>query len=378
MTTTTTRDGTAKARRTNSQLEGKGPGRNNFQSFSCYLLTMKNNQLHNLTKTYPPCLMDQVQDALSTYNYSCVEGEEQLKALSLWPVENIFWWIRDSDPHAALSFDRLHASHDSAGGRNALQDVKRILSMLGHEVEAKVEAYISNFPRWCGLSHFKNALNVTFLDGNKKHDLAKDIFYACLNVLTKDKTPKGYCLLHVLASYLELDSLISLDIHTERMIEMIEAELLRFSGALKILHVNEHQLAAKLLRMHIDHHMNWSQVQAQVSDGGLDLEETDGDDPRAFEVQKWIIIPPDLEIRGYKYLKVNYESLVDWKLNTNHLRCNPMFHGAPQYDCAVVQLTEADVTFIRLMSIFSCKIPDICSIDLAFVQPFTAKTGASH
>ncbi|KAI6154539.1 hypothetical protein EDD17DRAFT_1764827 [Pisolithus thermaeus] len=141
--------------------------------------------------------------------------------------------IRDFDPHVALSFDHLHALHDGMGGRHALQVVKRFLSMLGCEAEAKVEAYISNFPRWHGLSHFKNALNVTFLDGNKKCNLAKEIFYACLDVLTKDKAPEGYCPLHVLASYLGLDSLIGLDVHMEKTIEMIKAELLRFSGALK-------------------------------------------------------------------------------------------------------------------------------------------------
>ncbi|KAI6018519.1 hypothetical protein BKA83DRAFT_4057807, partial [Pisolithus microcarpus] len=34
--------------------------------------------------------------------------------------------------------------------------------------------------------------------------------------------------------------------------------------------------------------------------------------------------------------------------------------------------------FIHLICIFSCEIPDVCSINLAFVQPFTAKMGASH
>ncbi|KIK27796.1 hypothetical protein PISMIDRAFT_8179 [Pisolithus microcarpus 441] len=155
--------------------------------------------------------MDQAQDTLSTYNYSHVAGKEQLKALGLWPVENVFWQIKNSDPHTALSFDHLHASHDSVGGRYTLQDIKKILSVLGCEAEAKVEDYISKFPQWRGLSHFKNVLNATFSDGNEKHDLAKEIFYACLSIFTKDWTLEGYRLLHVLTSYLELDSLIGLD-----------------------------------------------------------------------------------------------------------------------------------------------------------------------
>ncbi|KAG2028374.1 hypothetical protein BDR03DRAFT_808274, partial [Suillus americanus] len=38
----------------------------------------------------------------------------------------------------------------------------------------------------------------------------------------------GYCLLHVICSYLKLDSLIRLDVHMEWTIAMIEDELLVF------------------------------------------------------------------------------------------------------------------------------------------------------
>ncbi|KAI5993410.1 hypothetical protein EDC04DRAFT_2613357 [Pisolithus marmoratus] len=185
--------------------------------------------------------------------------------------------IRNSDPHTAISFDHLHASHDGVGGRHVLHDMKIILHALGCDTEAEVENYIFKFPRWHGLSHFKSAINVTFSDGNKKHDLVKEMFYACLNVFTKNSTPEGYQLLHVLTSYLELD---------KRTIGEIEVELLGFDRALKgyiecvekseayecqsnsraiasqILWVEEHMLAVKLLRMHIDHHMNWSELQA--------------------------------------------------------------------------------------------------------------------
>ncbi|KAI6028153.1 hypothetical protein EDC04DRAFT_2869153 [Pisolithus marmoratus] len=416
----------------------------------CPVCLIPINELHNLAKTYPLCSMDQVQDMLSTYNYSCMAGEEWLKAIGLWPIENVFWHIRNSDPHATLTFDCLHSSHDGVGGRHTLQDVKKILNALGHEAE--------------------NTINITFLDGNKKHDLVKEIFYACLNVFTKKQTPKGYSLLHILTSYLELDSLICLDVHMESMIEMIEAELLRFNRALKVTHpwkhigatqnystcpnesmhgplkeayewqsngravasqilrVDEHMLAAKLLRTCIDHHMNWSQLQARGLDDDSDLEEPDNGpfeghiylgspcEPttvqnikadhsqmdRAFvefckklstfcnkSLMSYGYQPDPIELHNwehnshfypylyeYKYLKVNYESLVNWKLTTDHLQCNPMFFGVPRYDCAIVQLTEVDTAFICLICIFSCKVPDICSIDLALAQPFTMKTGA--
>ncbi|KAI6022327.1 hypothetical protein PISMIDRAFT_114155, partial [Pisolithus microcarpus 441] len=74
-------------------------------------------------------------------------------------------------------------------------------------------------------------------------------------------------------------------------------------------------------------------------------------------------------------LKVNYELLADWKVTTDHLRCSPSFYGQPWYDCALIQLTESETVFVHLISIFTCNIPDIGSISLAFVQPLTAKIG---
>ena len=38
----------------------------------------------------------------------------------------------------------------------------------------------------------------------------------------------------MLHSYLELDGLISLDVHTERTLSMIESELLKFNNSLKV------------------------------------------------------------------------------------------------------------------------------------------------
>ncbi|KAI6038298.1 hypothetical protein EDC04DRAFT_2868477 [Pisolithus marmoratus] len=358
----------------------------------CPVCLVPINKLHDLAKTYPLCLMDQAQDMLNTYNYSHMAGEEWLKAIGLWLVENVFWCIRNSDPHAALSFDHLHSSHDGVGGRHALQDVKKILNALGHEAEVE------------------------------------EIFYACLNVFTKKWTPEGYSLLHILASYLELNSLIGLNIHTESMIEMIKAELLRFNRALKGATQNYSTCLNESMHGPLKEAYEWQSngraVASQILclDDDSDLEEPDNGpfeghvylgslcEPttvqnieadcsrmdRAFvefhkklstfcnkslmsygyQVQKWIIIPPNLEIQEYKYLKVNYKSLVNWKLTTDHLQCNPMFFGVPQYDCAIIQLTEVDTAFVHLICIFSCKVPDICSIDLTLAQPFTTKMGA--
>ena len=39
-----------------------------------------------------------------------------------------------------------------------------------------------------------------------------------------------------------------------------------------------------------------------------------------------------------QYLKINYESMVDWKLATDHLCCNKSFHSFERRDHVIVQL----------------------------------------
>ena len=64
--------------------------------------------------------------------------------------------------------------------------------------------------------------------------LYQQVFYSLLNVLKKNTVPKGYALLKMLHSYLELDGLISLDVHMERTLSMIESELLKFNDSLEV------------------------------------------------------------------------------------------------------------------------------------------------
>ncbi|KIJ15702.1 hypothetical protein PAXINDRAFT_76786, partial [Paxillus involutus ATCC 200175] len=47
----------------------------------------------------------------------------------------------------------------------------------------------------------------------------------------------------------------------------------------------------------------------------------------------------------------------------------------PQYDCALVQLAADQTTFVRLIFMFSCEIPDLGNFQLALVQPYTAGIG---
>ena len=61
------------------------------------------------------------------------------------------------------------------------------------------------------------------------------MFYVALICLTQATSPEGYWLVRMLRNYLQLDSLIGLNIHTESTLIMIEEELLVFDKELKVL-----------------------------------------------------------------------------------------------------------------------------------------------
>lgn len=68
-------------------------------------------------------------------------------------------------------------------------------------------------------------------------------------------------------------------------------------------------------------------------------------------------------------MKSLYESLVDWKLKTDYLRCNADFHGNIRYDCVIISSSEHNF-FARLLMVFTYKCHD-ATFPFALIQPFT-------
>ncbi|KAI6035874.1 hypothetical protein EDC04DRAFT_2604784 [Pisolithus marmoratus] len=118
--------------------------------------------------------------------------------------------VEHSEPEQAASFKPLHSLHGGMGGKHMHEELKIAVSKLGHDFETKLEEHVSAFPHWQGLMHFDTVIHITFSDGNK--------------------------------IYLQLDSLIGLDIQTEKTIGMIENELIVFRDELKAYHACVHCL----------------------------------------------------------------------------------------------------------------------------------------
>ncbi|KIN97634.1 hypothetical protein M404DRAFT_32106 [Pisolithus tinctorius Marx 270] len=387
-------------------------------------------QLWDLKKTYEMHTTEQHKRALALFEEKKTVGEKKLKSLRLCPVKNTFWSVEHSEPEQAASFELLHSLHGGMGGKHIHGELRIVIS----------------------LAHFDTVIHITFSDGNKMRDLTRQCFYASLNILMLMMSRVGYQLLRMISSYLRLDTLIGLDVHTEKTLGMIEDELLIFRDELKlyrsfichlddmdlkdnwnfpkvhlwkhithdirskgvvhnysawpsekmhgplkdayqdcsngkdtvgqILRVDHHRLATKLIQACIDaenecvndatddnedHNTvlegNAKLGAPQQTHSLSDVENTNQNDwafdgfhwkletflntclpTYGFPLDKLIHIPP--KIQEYRYLKVQYASMVDWEVAMNYLRCNPSFHGRPRYDGALIQLLETKTAFI--------------------------------
>ncbi|CDO71089.1 hypothetical protein BN946_scf184844.g93 [Trametes cinnabarina] len=80
-----------------------------------------------------------------------------------------------------------------------------------------------------------------------------------------------------------------------------------------------------------------------------------------------IMLSAAMNISEYRLLRINYESLADWREETDLLRCSPNFFNQPRYDCVLLHATPS--FFARLILVFTCKVGDRIE-PLALVQPF--------
>ncbi|KIN98821.1 hypothetical protein M404DRAFT_966485 [Pisolithus tinctorius Marx 270] len=74
------------------------------------------------------------------------------------------------------------------------------------------------------------------------------------------------------------------------------------------------------------------------------------------------------KIVEYRFIKVNFESTIDWCQYTDYLCCHPNFHGRPRYDCVLVKTQEKDI-FGRLVLLFNCVVGEE-TFPLALLQPY--------
>ncbi|KAG1898812.1 uncharacterized protein F5891DRAFT_1129282 [Suillus fuscotomentosus] len=92
----------------------------------------------------------------------------------------------------------------------------------------------------------------------------------------------------------------------------------------------------------------------------------------------WLRPAAQDKLQEYRYLKVHYESVVDWKLAMDYLRCNLNFHGHERRDCTLIHTHDKDGNskniFAQILFMFKYSVGDQC-LDLALVLPMDAPIG---
>ncbi|KAG0694025.1 hypothetical protein DFH29DRAFT_985372 [Suillus ampliporus] len=86
-----------------------------------------------------------------------------------------------------------------------------------------------------------------------------------------------------------------------------------------------------------------------------------------------IRLQSDDTVTECRFLRVNYELLVDWRQYTDYLRCNPRFFNAPRFDCVFIRTKEKNILG-HLVFLFECPVGNDL-FPLALIHPFDAPTG---
>ncbi|KAH9477174.1 hypothetical protein JR316_0011092 [Psilocybe cubensis] len=204
-------------------------------NYPCPICLVPNDALSNLTACYPirsAAGMERIHSEAQKLNAK--DREEHLKRYGLRNVENVFWMMNGSDVYQALSWDRLHAYHGGLFSDHLWVEFKNVIeeSTTTRKDAEMVDNQFDCIPRWSGLNHFSSVIKTgEFADGSKYEDMAKLIVFASHNVL--EKSDRGYCLLRLMWSFLELDMYSSLTVQSATTLAGIERELGIFNLILK-------------------------------------------------------------------------------------------------------------------------------------------------
>ncbi|KAH9959379.1 hypothetical protein BGW80DRAFT_1438935 [Lactifluus volemus] len=386
--------------------------RGTTSKFPCPVCLVKSDELSNITgtKIWPHRTATQSQELVHQARSlkTAAQRDTFLSEHGLRSVDNVFWSLQNSDPHRALSFDRLHSNNSGLFGHHLWEQFKALISGYGRREAAQIDAQFCAVPRWSGLNHFQQVMEVAFTDGTKYEDISKIIVFVAHNVIPRhDK--EGWQLLRCLRSFTIVDLYLSFEEHTADTIATGRCELTRF-GQLMQMHALVHSFddieAKKLhgpLKKSFARQTNFKNVATQatrlmrlmilassdVTSGGNPFEPSPGPSvpsssiTQGLELQGKVFVASQVTLRSqqsktlslpsvplefsdmaqvmeYRSIRVVYESKVDWKQYGTTGLCN----------CAHTN----GYFFAQLLLIFTCSVANT-TYPICLVQPLDAHIG---
>ncbi|KAH9038489.1 hypothetical protein EDB85DRAFT_2287447 [Lactarius pseudohatsudake] len=202
-----------------------------MSNFPCPICLVKHDKLTDLTKNWPRRTAAHTQEIVQqAQSFTCARDcEALLSKFGLRNVQNIFWQLQHTDPHRALSFDRLHSNNTGVFGYHLWEVFKEHVEGYGRQVVAQVDDQFCAVPRWSGLNHFQGVMKISFTDGTKFEDISKILIFAAHNIIPWERSEQvGKSLLCALRSFTIVDLFLSFEEHTEHTIAVGRQELHKF------------------------------------------------------------------------------------------------------------------------------------------------------
>ncbi|KAI0086723.1 hypothetical protein BDY19DRAFT_959866, partial [Irpex rosettiformis] len=202
----------------------------------CPVCLIPKGMLSNITTKYAYRVASEVQALVEKEERKGVK-EKVLKNYGLRAVKailkNALWDIENTDVHAAMSFDRLHAYTLGLFQDHLIPQLKLVVASLDRSASVQIENSVKGMPPWPELSHFNGILSLDFGDGKKWDDIAKFIVNVIHHVLTPQKTQKGFALLRLIRKFVELNRFLSMEVQTTKTIAAFRRTLKAFHARLQ-------------------------------------------------------------------------------------------------------------------------------------------------
>ncbi|KAG2116407.1 uncharacterized protein F5147DRAFT_743074 [Suillus discolor] len=365
--------------------------------------------------------------------YTKAKREKKLKSQSLRDVKNSLNLSKLLDVFCALCFDRLHTHHEGLWGKHLWIELQKCVNEVGRHAATKIDEGFAAVPRWRNLNHFKEVMGVSFTDGTKHEDILKLILFVAHDILNPETHESGYLLLQCIRAHLDVDMFAALEFSRlmDKYISESECESKSWDSpkyhlgihlfddikAKGILRADHWSLVSAWIRYRINDLDDYN-ARKEVSD----LDDSDSDDAvlnapgpeSSFHIKlgscqrvlsihaiqqahledlafhqfhtklnHFLNMIPVIARNGhvalelsanivteFRYLKANFESMVDFRISTDYLCCSPMFHNAPRYDSIIIR-TQDGIIFGRLIFIFTCLVEGT-SHSMALIQPYDA------
>ncbi|KAF8584403.1 hypothetical protein K439DRAFT_1646930 [Ramaria rubella] len=347
------------------------------------------------------------------------EVERILRQHGLHLIENAFWFIANSDPYLANSYDLLHADDIGKWGKHLWPLLLEVLGDL--KKKGDLSKNMNLVPRWPILKHFISVTTLEFSDGQGFLDVLKiqrmkgyleSYGYWCeklSDLYGKDfNFPKQHALAH-----LEYDIVNkgATNNYSTRVGEGFQQEVQqayvqtngkRVEG--QMVTIDENQEAVACIQMAVDAY----DMAAKEEAAEIGRDEKPKDTPSA-PVGHWKLGSPDkhttvkqiednnkgnvvfrgfsrnlmvflhesfpneqlteapVKILPHKCVYLNYQSQENWQQLQDILQCNPSFQGGPRYDCVIIN--SEPVWYAHLQFVFQCFLPSGAQ-DIAIVRLF--------